>query len=242
MASITNHFRTRQAQEIPSSSPAFASQPPHPIRQNLNTTAIPAPAILRPDRPLPPAVRVQIASQTLRPLAFRTFTKKHNLTLTSSALATLAGWIGIHCGSEWRTEGLAEKVLDEVAKALKRGSSDVIVNGGEGSALYKVLKSFEGCMSGGRLIPAKAVPGLRKESSSFNFGPAGLEAESQASRPGIESQDSFGMSSLEVQDEDEEDSIKDPREWLQVISAFDQPRLAYNVQKKHFDRYGRPPP
>jgi DNA polymerase epsilon subunit 2 len=45
------------------------------------------------------------------------------------------------------------------------------------------------------------------------------------------------MSSLEVEDhDDEEDLLKDPREWLKVVGAFDQPRMIYNVTQKHFDK------
>src|ERR1700738_842397 len=80
---------------IPSSSPAFAT-PAHPIRPFTVTAPLPKPIVL--PILLPPA--------TLRPLAFRTFTKKHSLTLTSSALQVLANFIGRHCGSEWREQGL----------------------------------------------------------------------------------------------------------------------------------------
>jgi DNA polymerase epsilon subunit 2 len=34
----------------------------------------------------------------------------------------------------------------------------------------------------------------------------------------------------------EDDENKDPRKWLKVIDAYEQPRLVYNVGKKHFDR------
>jgi DNA polymerase epsilon subunit 2 len=56
-------------------------------------------------------------------------------------------------------------------------------------------------------------------------------------RPGLDSNTSLGMSSLEVEDhDDEEDLLKDPREWLKVVGAFDQPRMIYNVTQKHFDK------
>jgi DNA polymerase epsilon subunit 2 len=37
--------------------------------------------------------------------------------------------------------------------------------------------------------------------------------------------------------EDDEDAFKDPREWIKVIDAFEQPRMVYNTTKKHFDKY-----
>ena len=61
---------------------------------------------------------VQIELSHFRPIAFRIFTKKHNLTLKSDALVVLAEYIGRKCGSEWRV--LGEPILDEVARAWTR--------------------------------------------------------------------------------------------------------------------------
>src|SRR5450432_405999 len=129
---------------IPSSSPAFAT-PAHPVRP-FTAAPISKPTILP----------ILLPPTTLRPLAFRTFTKKHSLTLTSSALQVLATFIGKHCGSEWREQGLAEHVLEEVAKAWKRASGGVIVDG-EGKGLKEILKTLEGNMSGGRIIQGRGI-------------------------------------------------------------------------------------
>jgi DNA polymerase epsilon subunit 2 len=176
---------------------------------------------------LPPA--------TLRPLAFRTFTKKHNLTLASSALQALATFIGRHCGSGWREEGLAEKVLEEVAKTWKKSSNQVIVDA-EGELLKNILKGLEGSMTGGRIVQGSNL----SRQSSFNFSADTTPNDVQGNilRPGIDTHNSFGISKLDVEDkEEEEDILKDPREWLKVISAFEQPKMVYNVTQKHFDRY-----
>jgi DNA polymerase epsilon subunit 2 len=206
---------------IPSSSPAFAT-PLHPIRP-FTAVPISKPSVL--PILLPPA--------TLRPLAFRTFTKKHSLTLTSSALQVLATFIGRHCGSEWREQGLAEHVLEEVAKSWKRASGGVIVDG----ELKEILKNLEGSMSGGRIIPGRGISRQnslllgesqdKQSSTGFGLRPDLLARE--------DSQSSLGMSGLEV-DDDEDEENKDPRKWLKVIDAYEQPRLVYNVGKKHFDR------
>lgn len=210
---------------IPSSSPGFAT-PVHPVRP-FNLPSLSKPSIL--PILLPPA--------TLRPLAFRTFTKKHSLTLTSSALQVLATFIGRHCGSQWREEGLAEHVLEEVAKSWKRSGGGVIVDG-EGSELKEILKNLEGSMSGGRIVQGRDL-------SRQNSLVAGDSQEfSSASRLGFrpntltrdDSQSSMGMSALDV-DDDETEDIKDPRNWLKITDAYDQPRLVYNVGKKHFDRF-----
>jgi DNA polymerase epsilon subunit 2 len=213
---------------IPSSSPAFGT-PPHPINPR-RTAPIRAPPILKPVAKstvlpilLPPA--------TLRPLAFRTFTKKHNLTLTSSALQALATYVGKHCGSAWREEGLAEKVLEEVAKSWKKCGGQVIVEG-ENETLRNILKTLEGSMLGGRIVQGSNL----SRHTSFNFGP---EGDGSLTCSGLDHNASFGMSSLEVEDHDDEDEQrKEPREWMEVIDAFKQPKMVYNVTQKHFDKLG----
>ncbi|TGO27283.1 hypothetical protein BPAE_0044g00170 [Botrytis paeoniae] len=213
---------------IPSSSPAFAT-PVHPIRP-FNPAAAPiSKASILPIL-LPPA--------TLRPLAFRTFTKKHSLTLTSSALQVLATFIGKHCGTGWREEGLAERVLEEVAKSWKNRSGGVIVDG-EGTELKEILKALEGNMSGGRIVVGRELS--RQNSLVLGSSQYGEVNHTRLGlRPGNipreDSQSSLGMSTLEVNDEEDEDGLMDPRKWLKVIDAFEQPRLVYNVAKKHFDR------
>ncbi|KAF2257692.1 DNA polymerase epsilon subunit B [Lojkania enalia] len=216
---------------IPSSSPAFGT-PVHPIPPR-RVAPIHAPPALRPAAKstvlpilLPPA--------TLRPLAFRTFTKKHNLTLTSSALQTLARFIGKQCGSGWREEGLAERVLEEVAKSWKKCSSQVIVEG-DGDTLNNILKTLEGTMVGGRIVQGSSL----SRQGSFNFSPDSNSLDINVSniRPSLEHQTSFGISSLEVEEKEEEkDLLKDPREWLKVIDAFEQPKLVYSVSQKHFEK------
>ncbi|KAH6610795.1 dna polymerase epsilon subunit 2 [Trichoderma cornu-damae] len=210
----------------PSSSPAFGTpiHPPKPFSINAPKAAI-LPIIL------PPA--------TLRPLAFRTFTKKHSLTLTSSALQELASFIGRHCGSGWREEGLAEKVLEEVARSWKSRNGGVMVEGSS-KELQDILKTLEGNMSGGKIMG---------QGRGFPRGDSMLEisdSDTLNTRLGIrptalprqDSNASFGMSGLGVQEEeaDDDEEASDARAWLKVIDAYDQPRLLYNVDKKHFER------
>ncbi|RMZ81674.1 hypothetical protein DV737_g2377, partial [Chaetothyriales sp. CBS 132003] len=98
---------------------------------------------------------ILLPAQTLRPVAFRTLTKKHNLTLTSSALALLATFIGKFCGTGWREESLAERLLDEVAKAWKAQDGGILVEDGPDKKLSAILKSLEPCMLAGRVDVAK---------------------------------------------------------------------------------------
>jgi DNA polymerase epsilon subunit 2 len=214
------------ANPIPSSSPAFGT-PVHPINPR-RTAPIPPPQ-LKPATILP----ISLPPAILRPVAFRTFTKKHNLTLTSTALSALATFIGRHCGAGWREEGLAEGVLEESAKMWKKENGGVIVDG-DGNMLKNILRTLDGCMSGGRVLSSKT--GLSRQ-TSFAFSDANSPA-GEFVRPGLNSHESFGISRLDVRDtEDEDEKLKDPREWVKVIGAFEQPRLVYNVTKKHFDKY-----
>jgi DNA polymerase epsilon subunit 2 len=212
-----------------SSSPAFAT-PAQPLKPYAPTPSS-RHAIVPID--LPPA--------TLRPLAFRTFTKKHSLTLTSSSLEELAVFIGRHCGSGWREEGLAEKVLEEAAKSWKSRNGGVIVDGA-GPELKEILTTLEANMSGGRIIPG--AKGLSRQNSSFLLD-AAQEADLENVRQGLppprtltreDSQKSFGMSGLAVDDEVDDETLNDVRKWLRVVDAYEQPRLVYNVDKRHFER------
>ncbi|KAF1816317.1 DNA polymeras-like protein epsilon subunit B [Eremomyces bilateralis CBS 781.70] len=207
---------------IPSSSPGFSTPLPP-----LN--ALPS----KPAGPKPSVLPIQLPPSTLRPLAFRTFTKKHNLTLTSAALGQLAAFIGKHCGTGWREEGLAEGVLEEVAKGWKKGGGSVIVGGDDKGIqlLDSILKSVEGVMSGGKVVRELSRVG------SFSFATGDAATAGEVPRTLGERQPSFGLSGLKVQEsnEDEDDHLMDPREWLQVLSAFEQPRMIYNVSSKNFD-------
>ncbi|KAI0102040.1 DNA polymerase epsilon subunit B [Nemania sp. FL0031] len=213
---------------IPSSSPAFGT-PAHTLKPF--SIAPPSKATILPIL-LPPA--------TLRPLAFRTFTKKHSLTLASTALQELATFIGRHCGSGWREEGLAEKVLEEVARSWKSRNGGVIVDGNS-QELRDILKTLEGNMTGGRIGTA---PELGRQ-NSFALDVA-QESELSNTRLGLrptsnltreDTQTSFGMSSLGMpEDEPDDEGLNHPRNWLKVVNAFDQPRMLYNTSKKHFER------
>ncbi|KAI1091295.1 DNA polymerase alpha/epsilon subunit B-domain-containing protein [Rostrohypoxylon terebratum] len=227
-ASIFAPKTSGPANPIPSSSPAFGT-PAHTLKPFA--IAPPTKATILPIL-LPPA--------TLRPLAFRTFTKKHSLTLTSTALQELATFIGRHCGSGWREEGLAEKVLEETAKSWKNRNGGVIVDGAS-QELKDILKTLEGNMTGGRIVTGRELNrqnSLALDSSQdldLSNTRLGLRPSKALSRNDTET--SFGMSALGVEEnETEEEGLNHPRHWLKVVSAYDQPRMLYNVAKKHFEK------
>ncbi|SPO06571.1 related to DNA directed DNA polymerase II chain B [Cephalotrichum gorgonifer] len=207
--------------DIPSSSPAFGT-PVHPLKP-FSATPAPARHAVLPIS-LPPAA--------LRPLAFRTFTKKHSLALNSSSLAELAAFVGRHCGSGWREEGLAEKVLEEVARSWKGRNGGVIVDGGS-VELKEILTTLEANMSGGKIIAGGR--GLSRQNTLvIGSGREAVPLGRSLSRG--DSSGSFGVSSLDMEDEIDDESLNDVRKWLKIIDAFEQPRLVYNVEKKHFER------
>ena len=213
---------------IPSSSPAF-STPIHPIRISKH-----------PEQSKPSILPILLPPATLRPLAFRTFTKKHNLTLTSSALQAFATFIGKHCGSGWREEGLAEKVLDEAAKSWKKNGGGVIVPG-EAEELRGILRTLERSMSGGK--PSQQGGLSRQE--SFAFGKTNADSTDLSSRPEalgrVDSEASLGVLALGVDDEADSTGSEDPRHWLKIVGAFEQPRLTYIVNQKHFEAVSTAP-
>ena len=209
---------------VPSSSPAFGT--PLAVLPSKKTEPIPPPNFKSPT-----VLSIILPPTTLRPLAFRTFTKKYNLTISTTALAALATFIGKHCGARWKDDGLAEGVLDEVAKMWKKQSNAPIVDG-EGETLRSILKTVESCMSGGKIISGK---GLSRQ-SSFAFPDSALGSQN-GTRPALETQQSFGVSRLEItNDDEEEDILKDPREWISIIDAYEQPKMVYNTSKKNFER------
>ncbi|KAF7719176.1 Uncharacterized protein PECH_001816 [Penicillium ucsense] len=208
---------------VPSSSPGFGT-PARPLRL-ARVNAPPTKTSILPIL-LPPA--------TLRPVAFRTFTRKHNLTISSAALQTLAVFVGKNCGSGWREEGLAEKALDEVAKAWKRAGGGVIVDEGKGASLKLILQTLESSMSGGRVVAGKG---------NAQDGPGRLSALVVDATGRMN--DANNESSLSTRPgETEEDDSKlplHPRHWLKVVNATDLPRLAYNVDKKYFEAHKSKP-
>ncbi|ETN39447.1 uncharacterized protein HMPREF1541_05670 [Cyphellophora europaea CBS 101466] len=181
----------------------------------------------------PSVLPILLPPQTLRPVAFRTLTKKHNLTLTSSGLGLLSTFVGKFCGSGWREEGLAERVLDEIAKQWKRQGAGIIVEDGPDKKLTAILKMLEQCMSAGRLDTGK----LSRTNSSLGSLSRTTSLEIRPEMNRDDSQTSFGISALDVQDEAEENEnlesrYPDARPFMKVISAFQQPRLSYSTTKK----------
>ena len=129
-------------------------------------------------------------------------------------------------------------MLEEVAKSWKSRNGGVIVEG-DGNDLKDILKNLEGSMSGGRIVASRELS--RQNSLVLGSSQNGEVSHTRLGlRPNFsgreENQSSLGMSSLDVDDEEEDDGLRDPRKWLKIIDAFEQPRLVYNVGKKHFDR------
>ncbi|KAL9531186.1 DNA polymerase epsilon subunit B [Sphaerulina musiva] len=226
---------TTSAQNPFSSSPAFGT-PVHPFPPTAGKRPPPAPPAFKPQ--IATILPILLPPATLRPVAFRTFTKKYSLTLNSSALQAFASFIGKHCGSAWREEGTGEKLLEEAAKLWKAENGPVIVEDGE--KLKTILRTLEGSMSSGRVGTPRSGNSLNpSRQNSFAFGNDSA-VDLVGDRPELERQgSSYGISGLRVQSpasgpEEEDHGSSEPRKWLKVISAFEQPRFNFDMDKKHF--------
>ena len=215
----------KPADPIPSSSRAFATPNQPKPNQHRKSPALSEPSILP----------ILLPPTTLRPLAFRTFTKKHNLNLTSSALQVLAAFIGKHCGSAWRDDGLAEKVLDHAAKQWKKNGGGVLVPG-EGDDLATILRSIQIATEAGKL---RMQPSSNKQEAALhtdshsNTNKNHSLTDQQAGW--VNGQDDLDASALGTNHASGTDNLKEARQYLTVVSAFEQPRLSYNAKQKHFD-------
>lgn len=206
-------FRPKPGTALPSSSAFPSSDPFEPLPPSSRAQA-------------PRILAVEIQPNVLRPVAFRVFTKKHNLTLKSDALTLLCSFIGRRCGADWRNSGAGEKLLDEIARQWKRneGASGILVDGGEG--LKSVLRGLEvpggGAAGGGDL--------LRRE-QSFDLG-AGVPSSALYDGE-IEAHMAGRMS---TQDEGETLDGVDPKRFLKVVDAFTMPKWTYNVLNRGFEK------
>ena len=219
--SIPSAFNAAEENTILSSSPAFGT-PAYPIQKSRSEAQI-----------KPSVLPVLIPPVSLRPLAFRTLTKKYGLTLTSTALQALATFIGKSCGSGWREEGLAEKVLEEVAKIWKKNRGNAIVEG-DSQELKEVFKVVEGSMQGGRLVQQEDVQ-LPDRSDVQNVNGANPLADNHK-QPGRLPRSGVEGNLAEGEGSEDGGKCRDPRKWLKVVNAFDQPRLLYNPNQRHFEK------
>ncbi|PLN76522.1 DNA polymerase epsilon subunit B [Aspergillus taichungensis] len=197
---------------VPSSSPGFGT-PAHPLRNNK-------PSILSAKTSILP---ILLPPSTLRPVAFRTITRKHNLTISSSALQILASFVGKNCGAGWREEGLAERVLDEVAKSWKKAGGGVIIEEGKGASLKAILQALQSNMSSGRVLPGKVAASTDEGSES----PVGHARDNRHFE--------LQTSTATADDIDDHELPLCARHWLKIIHAYDMPRLTYNIDKKYFE-------
>lgn len=175
---------------------------------------------------------ILLAPSSLRPVVFRTFTKKHNLTVTSASLQSLATFVGKNCGAGWREEGLAEPVLDEIAKCWKKSSGGLIVEDGQGVSLKVLLQNLENNMSGGKIIYRDSSKGMDAASRMLELSGHNMAESEDRSSP-AEGRESALENETPVQEDG--DTTIDPRRWIKIVDAFEQPRFIYNVQRKHFE-------
>lgn len=166
------------------------------------------------DAPIRTILPVDLPPATLRPIAFRILTKKYGLTITATALQKLAVFIGRNCGSKWR-EGLAEGVLAYVAQRCKDTGRLIIDGADDQEYLPSLFKDLQPQMRGGKIMDE------REQQLSLEGQAIPVRNAFPSKRPGGGGNENTNL---------------DPRAYLKIINARDQPRLAYNVNSRHFDR------
>ena len=128
---------------------------------------------------------------------------------------------------------MAEKVLDEVAKNWKNNGGGVIVSG-EADDLKSILRVLERSMNGGRPSQREC-----RSQDSLRIGQiSAITSDSDLTHLATRREDCEGNSAMlapVVTVDGIATSSEDPRRWLKVIGAFEQPRLLYNVSQKRFE-------
>ncbi|KAH0610543.1 uncharacterized protein H6S33_012070 [Morchella sextelata] len=180
--------------------------------------------------PTPRILAVEIPPSILRPVAFRVFTKKHNLTLKSDALALLCAFVGRRCGADWRDSGMGERLLDEIARQWRRneGAQGVLVDGGE--ALRSVIRGMEVPGAGGAGAGAGELLRVGAGVESSQLWGAEVEAHVAEAVGG-----GGGGGAVDV-----EGGAVDGKRFLKVVDAFAMPKWAYNPLKRGFEKAPKP--
>lgn len=107
----------------------------------------------------------------------------------------------------------------------RKSGGGVIVEEGNGASIKAILQALESNMVGGRIVGKVSE---RDEASGRSQGHDNSESEVS----GFTERSNYSKDSFE---DDEEPHLKDPRGWIAIVSAFEQPRLVYNANKKHFE-------
>lgn len=131
---------------------------------------------------------------------------------------------------------MAELVCEEVARAWKKAGGGAIVDDGVNTReqgkqglLASILSNLESCMSGGRVRPEA----LEKRVKNLAISGSALGARDE--RTGGKRNFSNGGDMLDDNNGDDDIESLQTRSFIKVVSAFDQPRLVYNITKRHFD-------
>ncbi|KAF3227205.1 DNA-directed DNA polymerase epsilon, subunit B [Orbilia oligospora] len=179
--------------------------------------------------PLPPPRKP--ASKTA-PI-FANWKRKQLSPAPPSSSAVNLSFIGRKCGADWKTSGSAEKLLEEVARTWKRneGAAAILVDGSE--ALKAVIRDLE--VEG----PSANKSSLLTRGESFDF--AGASGMNAASLGGDDEEGSSQQlqSAQMVISSKTGPNLEDinPRDYIQVVDAFTQPKYKYNQSRKQFERF-----
>ena len=124
-------------------------------------------------------------------------------------------------------------MLDEAARTWKKNGGGVILPG-EGNQLKDILRNMEESIDGGK---SASDIFRRNDSLGLQYGSGSLVAPESQTIPlnREDSQPSAGLASLDLHGKSIIAGVHDPRAYLRIVGAFDQPRLTYNASHKHFE-------
>ncbi|EEP80833.1 predicted protein [Uncinocarpus reesii 1704] len=135
-------------------------------------------------------------------------------------------FVGSNCGRGWREDGLAEILLDEVARTWKNAGGGAIVEEATQPSLRKILDSLESRVSDGQLhlLPGKAHSNTSSKNDDLLVTDTSSALYDKMDDPNSRASTLASDNLL----------LSDPGKWFRVINAFEQPRVIYDSDRRHF--------
>lgn len=170
---------------------------------------------------------VDIPNHVIRPIIYRIVTKQHNLLLTTNGLEALAFIIGTKAiGSEWRTTKLnytKHIVSSIVLEWMKRGLGEKFDDKEQIISVYKDL--FEAGSQEADVVNEPRGQSDLEPGNSTSLNDLGTSNENQNQSP---------SENASMNDELEQDLLKNYTHFIKFSSFEEQPLLRYDYLNKNF--------
>ncbi len=168
------------------------------------------------DKPI--ILPIVLRSSNLRPIAYRTLTKKYGLNIQSDALERLSSYIGRNFGNQWRGP-LTVSFLERVGKLWKDQNRGLFINGDGVESIVKEIDAEQ------------TTKGLKLNSSSrgeLNEASGNLQKSFKVFSDSMQStQDTQPMSYSSSQDDLDEslETLEDSIDWANFFKVVDISRF-----------------